>query len=173
MIEWGHLMTDDKQTGQLDYLENKILELLNENTVYYDEISLLFTRMQKDCKVLSSLYKTELNFNDEILNLNVYTFEDGLNLVSFLRQNLNKFRSRENDTISNEIRQLYELIQKTTNEQDSLQLRSNSLLACASTSCKHLTDKMNPLIRPLMESIRLEGEIYSDAYWDLFVHYLL
>ncbi len=157
MIEWGNLMVDNQTEQHKRLLANKILELLNENTVYYDEISMLFTRMQKECKTLTATYRNQLNFSDDILNLTVYTFEDALNLVEFLKQNMKKFNSTEYDTILSCIQQLNDLIQKTSNEQDSLQLRSNSLLACASISCKNLPDKMNPLLRPLMESIRLEG----------------
>ena len=172
MIEWGKLihantnrLTNGNQivpTHEIsDQLKEKVLTSLDENTIYFDEIAILFTRLQKDCRsLINILYKFDAINMSAYSNLSVFTFEDVSNVCSLAKlllndpnQNIQKKLKLELQTL---ITNLVDLNQQTSQEQESLQIRSSSSLAAASIAIKCLTQRMNPLIRPLMDSIRFE-----------------
>jgi hypothetical protein len=76
----------------------------------------------------------------------VFTLEEAQNFVNFLHSNQTCYPNNILQIVNEQVQQLNEIIQKTVNEQDQLQLRSSTSLASASISTKNLTEKMN---RPL------------------------
>jgi len=162
MIEWGRLIKHTDQQGITENLKEKVLASLDENTIYFDEIAILFTRLQKDCRTLINII---LKFDPQNLSpyagLSVFTFEDVTNVCTFAKLLLNQPNQRIQTKLKVELQALVanlaDLNQQTSNEQENLQIRSSSSLAAASIAIKCLTQRMNPLIRPLMDSIRFES----------------
>ncbi len=161
MIEWGKLIKTTDQHGITEKLKEKVLTSLDENTIYFDEIAILFTRLQKDCRTLINII---LKFDTQNLSpyagLSVFTFEDVTNVCAFAKLLLNQPNQRIQTKLKLELQtlvtNLVDLNQQTSNEQENLQIRSSSSLAAASIAIKCITQRMNPLIRPLMDSIRFE-----------------
>lgn len=171
MIEWGKLIqsthknqengNESHQNQISDQLKEKILMSLDENTIYFDEIAILFTRLQKDCRTLINiLSKFDSKNMISYSGLAVFTFEDVANVCGLAKlllndpnQNIQKKLKIELQTL---VANLADLNQQTSNEQENLQIRSSSSLAAASIAVNCLTQRMNPLIRPLMDSIRFE-----------------
>ena len=163
MTEWGSVIDSSSIPHLSNHLVAKIINFLDETTLYYDEIASSFTRIQKECKHLITLCQQYINRVPQLqaqaaslFTLNVFTLEEAQNLVNFLKTNQTCFPVNIVSVVNDQIQQLSELIQRTMNEQEQLQLRSSTSLASASISTKQLTEKMNPLIRPLVECIRLE-----------------
>lgn len=172
MIEWGQLVPNETPVNVSPSLLKKIFECLDDANLYFDEIAVLFTRMQKDCKSLAqglkSGYEKRLKTrcpvllseaDIELVAKNIFTLEDAQALVAALKSHkmlmVNAAGSNVEE-VNNCIHNLSELISRTANEQETLRLRSSSSLASASIALRSLTEKMNPLIRPLIDSIRAE-----------------
>ena len=173
MIEWGIVLKKTNTTNVIDLLSSKlstkiISSLDDENTIVFDEIAMLFTRLQKDCRTLINSYSPRLSkFNvnlSDFAKLNVYTFEDINNITSLIQthylgnpnysvSSLEKFNADLKLFVSN----LLELNQQATQEQDSLAMRSAFSLASAAVELNFLSERMNPLIRPLVDCIRFES----------------
>jgi hypothetical protein len=158
MIEWGNLnkLTDSVISTQLT---DKVLASLDENTIYFDEIAILFTRLQKECRnLINILYKFDAKSFETFATLSVFTFEDVTQVCNLVKaiiedpsKNIPKKLKPEIQVI---VSNLIDLNQQTSSEQESLQIRSSSALAAASIAMKCICQRMNPLIRPLMDSIR-------------------
>jgi TATA-binding protein-associated factor len=187
MIEWGSLISSTQASIQQDQMDNhnssvnnliqtklggKIVSCLDdENTIYFDEIALLFTRLQKECRCLINNYSNFLaKFNislSDYLAMNVFTFEDINSLTNLVQQKfINNLNEKEQLATSNlknlfadlklSTSNLIELNQQTSQEQESLAMRSSFTLASASIQVNYLCERMNPLIRPLVDCIRFE-----------------
>ena len=173
MIEWGIILKKTNSPSVRDLISNKLATKIiscldDENTIVFDEIALLFTRLQKECRTLLSSYSPKLGkFKIDInkySELNVYTFEDINNITSLIQtqylnnpnyaiSSLEKFNSELKLFVSN----LIELNQQATQEQDTLSMRSSFSLASAAIELNFLSEKMTPLIRPLVDCIRSES----------------
>lgn len=153
-------------------LSTKITTCLDdENTIYFDEIAILFTRLQKEIRFLMSNYQKYLNTNlgislNEYANKSVFTFDDITSLTSVVQERLNasvlattqqkhdvKLIAELKLLISN----LIELNKQAFQEQEQLQIRSLFALASACIQLSTQCERMNPLIRPLIECIRFES----------------
>ena len=173
MIEWGVILKRNNATNVSELISSKLAPKIvscldDENTIVFDEIALLFTRLQKECRSLlgtytSKLIKFKVDLN-EYSKLSVFTFEDinsianliqsqYLNNPSYSSSSLEKFNADLRLLVSN----LLELNQQATQEQDSLSMRSSFSLASAAIELNFLGERMNPLIRPLVDCIRFES----------------
>jgi len=173
MIEWGKILKTNDTTNVSDLIRSKLATKIitcldDENTIVFDEIALLFTRLQKECRSLLAAYAPKLNkFKidlNEFLQLNVYTFEDINNITNLIQtQYLNNpnYSSSSLEKFNTDLRilvnNLVELNQQATQEQDVLSMRSCFSLASAAIELNFLSEKMNPLIRPLVDCIRFES----------------
>jgi hypothetical protein len=173
MIEWGKILKTNDTTNVSDLIRSKLATKIitcldDENTIVFDEIALLFTRLQKECRSLLATYAPKLNkFKidlNEFLQLNVYTFEDINNITNLIQtQYLNNpnYSSASLEKLNADLRilvnNLVELNQQATQEQDMLSMRSCFSLASAAIELNFLSEKMNPLIRPLVDCIRFES----------------
>lgn len=150
-------------------LSNKIINCLdNENTIYFDEIAVLFTRLQKEIRFLLTNFHKYLSVNlglniQDFISKNVFTFDDITSLTNLIQEKLNSSNcpSQKQDLkIISEIKllisNLIELNKQAFQEQEQLQIRSLSALASACIQLNTLCEKMNPMIRPLIECIRFE-----------------
>ena len=164
MMEWGSVIVDESGPQLLlTKLITKKVQFLEEMTLYYDEIASSFTRIQKECKNLINLCQQYINRVPQLqqqansfFSLKVFTPEEAQNFLNFLQTSQPFYPTNILMILNEQIQQLNEIIRKTNNKQEQLQLRSSTSLASASISTKHLTEKMNPQIQPLVQCIRLE-----------------
>ena len=149
-----------------------IASLDDENTIYFDEIAHMFTRLQKEVRFLLTNYQRSL-INTLGLNLaemstrNVFTFEDITSFVDKAQEKLAlpnvqillEGKNHEAKMLA-EIRllvsNLAESNKQASGEQEQLQLRSLFALSSACIRMGTLCERMNPMIRPLIECIRFE-----------------
>lgn len=97
MIEWGKLITsqENPELNGKPYeialpLKEKVLSSLEENTLIFDEIAILFTRLQKDCRTLINiLSKFDSKNMSSYSTFNVFTFEDVSNVCTLAKLILN------------------------------------------------------------------------------------
>ncbi|CAF0748348.1 unnamed protein product [Brachionus calyciflorus] len=151
-------------------LSNSIINCLDsENTIYFDEIAILFTRLQKEIRFLLTNFQKYLTVNlglqlQEYVSKNVFCFDDITNLTSLIQERLNSSNcpstNKQELKIIADIKllvsNLIELNKQASQEQEQLQIRSLSMLASACIQLNTLCEKMNPMIRPLIECIRFE-----------------
>jgi TATA-binding protein-associated factor len=122
---------------------------------------------------------------NEYAAMSVYTFENVNALVSLIDErilslgdgrvsggliSISKKLAEDTQTL---VCSLRELVESSSNEQDTLQIRSSASMACACVAGGSLCDKMNPMIRPLMESIRRELNIDLQTLSSLYLAHLL
>lgn len=196
---WWSLSLITKSPSAFEQLVKRLLDCLDDNTtIYYDEIALSFTRLQKECKYLvqeahnfglfaskqqppppaiiqqQHLAEQEQLENSQFVSLaqlSVYTFEDASNLIQLVRTRLDAriafpsvdpvVSKRLTKKVAEDMRvlicNLSDLCKQTSQDQDQLQMRSSSALASATIALGTLPEKMNPLVRPLIDCIRMES----------------
>ena len=163
-----------KNTNTLELIQNslsnKIINCLDsENTIYFDEIAVLFTRLQKEIRFLLTNFHRYLSTSLDVsiqdyLNKNVFTFDDITSLTGLIQERLNlsngtstqKQDLKSISEIKLLVSNLVELNKQAYQEQEQLQIRSLSGLSSACIQLNTLCEKMNPMIRPLIECIRFE-----------------
>ena len=160
-------------------LGERIVKCLDdENTIYFDEIAFMFTRLQKDTRAMLNAYHESffkpylgLNLEQTHMSKSVFTFEDVSALAQQLSEKLAGFeaaatalslaKKKELAKCTVEFKSallnLTELNKQGLVEQEQLQMRSLFALASSSIDLGCLCERMNPLIRPLIECIRFEA----------------
>ncbi|GBL97094.1 TATA-binding protein-associated factor 172, partial [Araneus ventricosus] len=147
-------------------VKEKCLECLNE-TLYYDEIGVAFTRLQQECKdfiALANHYSVPLDLSFQTGA--VFTFEQIIHLTSMASAAFSsvKLRPKILETLEERRKSLLRSATQTSNDQTSLTVMVQASIAGALVSLKHLPEKLNPIIRPLMDSIkREENELLQRA----------
>ncbi|GIY86061.1 TATA-binding protein-associated factor 172 [Caerostris darwini] len=147
-------------------VKEKCLECLNE-TIYFDEIASAFTRLQQDCKDFISVSKhysvpLDLSFQTGI----VYTFEQIIHLATIASTAFIsvKLKPKILETLEDRRKSLLRSANQASSDQASLTVMVQSAIAGALVSLKYLPEKLNPIIRPLMDSIkREENELLQQA----------
>lgn len=154
-----------------------VKSLEDENTIYFDEIAHMFTRLQKETKTILSVYHEKLiktylalNLEQSYMAKSIFTFEDINALTSQLSERISLFeqggmsgasKSKELQRLVQEFKlgltNLIDLNRQTSQEQEQLQIRSLFALACCSIDLNCLTERVTPMIRPLIECIRFES----------------
>ncbi|KAG1688012.1 TATA-binding protein-associated factor 172 [Nymphon striatum] len=115
-------------------VKTRLLETLSES-LYYDEIAVSFTSCQQECtNFMSTLKHYQLPLDQVFQCGSVLTLDQALNLCQSISLNLIL-------GIKNK-QKLKEVVQAAT--------------ASALTYLKYVTEKLNPIIRPIMESIKKE-----------------
>ncbi|GFO18592.1 TATA-binding protein-associated factor 172-like [Plakobranchus ocellatus] len=136
---------------------SQLLACLGE-LVYYDEIAVSFTRMQNDCQdFLASLRQEGVNLDTLYPSRQLLTLESALALtttsyrsirVNLKPQVLAKFDER--------VKQLHTSVQQTFQDQQMYSVRVLCSLAMAVVAMDALPEKLNPVVRPLMDVIKKE-----------------
>ncbi|KAF8793895.1 TATA-binding protein-associated factor 172 like protein [Argiope bruennichi] len=146
--------------------KEKCLECLNE-TLYYDEIGTAFTRLQQECKdfiALANHYSAPLDLSFQTGA--VFTFEQIIHLTSIASRAFSstKLRPKILETLEDRRKSLLRTATQTSNDSASLTIMVQASIAGALVSLKHLPEKLNPIIRPLMDSIKREdNELLQSA----------
>ncbi|RWS05521.1 TATA-binding protein-associated factor 172-like protein [Dinothrombium tinctorium] len=143
-------------------LINKCMDCLQDNA-FYDEISSSFTRLQYDARdFISSLKQHKIPVDENVYKIGaVYTFQQISNLVttdysSSIESSKVKLKAKLLENLEEKRKNLTRVNEETLNLQSSLSTTVLSSVACALVSWNFLPEKLNPVVRPLMDSIKRE-----------------
>ena len=138
-------------------VKSQLLASLGE-LIYFDEIAFSFTHMQTDCQgFLASLKQHNLDLDSAYPPGQLLTLESALGLVTSTYQSVrpslrpqvvNKFDERQ--------KQLLNTVQQTSYDQQMYSVRVLCSLAMAVVALDALPEKLNPVVRPLMDVIKKE-----------------
>lgn len=139
-------------------LQNKLKTSLAEQ-VYYDEVASLFTRLLQESRdFLASLKQYKVPIND-FDNCSVLTLDQIRLLATTLTINLKEkyfIKGKTGDLLEERRKSLFSSYSTTNNEQTNLNICTQAALAGAVVRLHSLPEKLNPVVKPLMESVKRE-----------------
>uniref|UniRef100_A0A3Q2YQE6 B-TFIID TATA-box binding protein associated factor 1 n=1 Tax=Hippocampus comes TaxID=109280 RepID=A0A3Q2YQE6_HIPCM len=173
LCEWAALQKDCQMVSST--VQPRLLAILSEQ-LYYDEIAIPFTRMQNECKQLIALLsEAHIDIQDR-LNCSVFTIDQANELLTTVftesTAGLN-IKTKPWQVLDNKRQQAQATVMETSHEWQLLHLRVHMFTACAVINLQVLPDKLNPLVRPLMESIKREENMLIQGYAASFIAKLL
>ncbi|XP_008278401.1 TATA-binding protein-associated factor 172 [Stegastes partitus] len=173
LCEWAALQKDCQLVSSM--VQPRLLAILSEQ-LYYDEIAIPFTRMQNECKQLIALLAdANIDLQDR-LNCSVFTIDQANELVTTIftesTAGLN-VKSKQGQVLDSKRQQAQATVMETSAEWQQLHLRVHMFTACAVINLQVLPDKLNPLVRPLMEAIKREENTLIQGYAASFIAKLL
>uniref|UniRef100_W4VRR5 Putative chromatin remodeling complex wstf-iswi small subunit n=1 Tax=Corethrella appendiculata TaxID=1370023 RepID=W4VRR5_9DIPT len=139
-------------------LQEKLKSCLNEY-IYYDEVALLFTRLHQESRDFIATLKQYKVPITEFDNYKILTLEQINQLCTQMTENLRaryQLKPKIADKLEERRKSLQSAHLNTSNEQTVLNISTQSCLAGAMVSLKCLPEKLNPIVKPLMESIKRE-----------------
>ncbi|XP_052070007.1 TATA-binding protein-associated factor 172-like [Mytilus californianus] len=138
----------------------KLMECLCES-LYYDEIAVSFTHMQSDCKdFISALKQQGVDLDVYYPPGNILTVEQASALTTSVYEEIrSNLRPKVHQTFEDRRKQLQKMVEQTTKELQTLTLRVQCSLSKAVVELNNLPEKMNPVVRPLMECMKKEENI--------------
>ncbi|XP_050311061.1 TATA-binding protein-associated factor 172 isoform X6 [Anthonomus grandis grandis] len=135
------------------------LHQCQDELIYFDEIAHGFTRLAQETRdFLATLnhYKVPLEYNEEPLTLPLI---ERLTGPSTERVLLNaKMKAKMLESLQDRRRSIQSAALSTGTEQRCLTISTKAALSGAIVTFKALPDKLNPVIKPLMDSIKYEPE---------------
>ncbi|KXJ74274.1 hypothetical protein RP20_CCG014039 [Aedes albopictus] len=139
-------------------LQERLKVCLNEY-VYYDEVGILFTRLLQESRdYLATLKQHKIQFV-EFENLKVLSLDQIFQLCTVMSENMKTkygLKSKIAEMLEERRRGLFNAHAGTSLEQSNLHISTQASLSGAVVSLKCLPDKLNPVVKPLMESIKRE-----------------
>uniref|UniRef100_A0AAZ3Q854 BTAF1 RNA polymerase II, B-TFIID transcription factor-associated n=1 Tax=Oncorhynchus tshawytscha TaxID=74940 RepID=A0AAZ3Q854_ONCTS len=156
-------------------VQPRLLAILSEQ-LYYDEIAIPFTRMQNECKQLIALLAdAQIDVRDR-LNCSVFTIDQANELVTtiFAESTVGlDTKSKQFHPLDSKRQQAQSTVGETSVEWQQLHLRVHMFTACAVVNLQALPDKLNPVVRPLMEAAKREENTLVQGYAASFIAKLL
>ncbi|KAM6916245.1 TATA-binding protein-associated factor 172 [Xenentodon cancila] len=173
LCEWAAQQKDCPVVSSM--VQPRLLAILTEQ-LYYDEIAIPFTRMQNECKqLLALLADSQIDLQDRF-NCSVFTIDQANELVTTIftesTASLNA-KSKQWQALDGKRQQAQSTVMETNTEWQQLHLRVHMFTACAVINLQVLPDKLNPLVRPLMEAIKREENTLIQGYAASFIAKLL
>ncbi|XP_072281164.1 TATA-binding protein-associated factor 172 isoform X2 [Pyxicephalus adspersus] len=171
--EWAALQKECRTVSLA--VQPRLLAILSEH-LYYDEIAIPFTRMQNECKqLISSLADANIDIRSRV-NCSVFTIDQANDLVTsvfneataVLQGNPKAFQ-----VLDAKRQQVQMTVMETNQEWQVLQLRVHMFAACSIVNLMQLPDKLNPIIKPLMEAVKKEENTAVQSYAALCIAKLL
>ncbi|EDS39763.1 TATA-binding protein-associated factor 172 [Culex quinquefasciatus] len=139
-------------------LQDRLKVCLNDY-VYYDEVAILFTRLLQESRdYLATLKQHKIQFT-ELENLKVLSLDQIFQLCTVLSENLKTrygLKTKIAEMLDERRRGLFNSHASTSLEQNMLHISTQASLAGAVVSLHCLPEKLNPVVKPLMESIKRE-----------------
>uniref|UniRef100_A0A8C1YMR4 BTAF1 RNA polymerase II, B-TFIID transcription factor-associated n=1 Tax=Cyprinus carpio TaxID=7962 RepID=A0A8C1YMR4_CYPCA len=164
ICEWAGLQKECELLSSV--VQPRLLVVLSEQ-LYYDEIAIPFTRMQNECKQLIALLADANIDVRERINSTVFTIDQANELVTTIfsecTSSLN-LKSRQFQLLDSKRLQARSTVSETSTDWQQLQLRVHTFAACAVVGLAMLPDKLNPVVRPLMEAARREENMLVQGY---------
>uniref|UniRef100_A0A3Q3JAF2 BTAF1 RNA polymerase II, B-TFIID transcription factor-associated n=1 Tax=Monopterus albus TaxID=43700 RepID=A0A3Q3JAF2_MONAL len=173
LCEWAALQEDCQVVSSM--VQPRLLAILSEQ-LYYDEIAIPFTRMQNECKQLIALLaEAHIDLQDR-LNCSVFTIDQANELVTTIftesTAGLN-VKSKQWQALDSKQHQAQASVMETNTEWQQLHLRVHMFTACSVINLQVLPDKLNPIVRPLMEAIKRDENTLIQGYAASFIAKLL
>ncbi|XP_062852263.1 TATA-binding protein-associated factor 172 [Trichomycterus rosablanca] len=164
LCEWASLQKECEVVSSV--VQPRLLAILSEH-LYYDEIAIPFTRMQNECKQLIALLADAHIDVREKLDCSVFTIDQAHELVTTIfseaTSSLN-LKSRQLQPLDSKRQQTSSTVAETSAEWQQLHLRVHTYAACAVVALAALPEKLNPVVRPLMEAVKKEENVLVQGY---------
>ncbi|XP_055685531.1 TATA-binding protein-associated factor 172 [Lutzomyia longipalpis] len=141
-----------------EMVREKLKACLNE-CIYYDEVGILFTRLLQDSRDFLATLKQYKVPVVEYDGLKVLTLEQIHALATTLTENLQQNRGlkpKVAEMLENRRKALQASCVQTSTEQNTFNLTTQAALAGAVVCLNCLPERLNPVIKPLMESLKRE-----------------
>ncbi|KAH8311233.1 hypothetical protein KR044_005137, partial [Drosophila immigrans] len=138
-------------------LQEKLHQCMSES-FYYDELAMSLTRLlQEALDFIATLKQNKIPIND-FNNAKVLTLEQIDAVATTLSENLRShaLKPKVLDMLLERRRSLQASYQQTTGEQFAYHVSAQAAMAGAICALHCLPDKLNPVVKPLMESIKRE-----------------
>ncbi|CAH0564280.1 unnamed protein product [Brassicogethes aeneus] len=140
-------------------LKNRLNQCLNE-CVYFDEIAVSFTRLAQETRDFVATmkhYKVPITIeNDSVLTLQNIQELTGTNtqntLVKF------KLKAKVLDSLEDRRKSIQNSVSQTSSDQLRLSICTLAALSGAVVMFKCLPEKLTPMVKPLMDSVRRETD---------------
>ncbi|KAJ8250406.1 hypothetical protein COCON_G00223280 [Conger conger] len=173
LCEWAALQ---EECGLVSAgVQPRLLAILSEQ-LYYDEIAIPFTRMQNECKQLMALLAdAQIDLRDRV-SCSVFTIDQANELVTTVFSECTGalgVKSRHWQPLDSKRQQVLATVGETGQEWQLLHQRVHMFAACAIVNLHTLPDKLNPVIRPLMEAVKKEENTLVQGYAASFTARLL
>lgn len=139
-------------------LQERLTVMLSEY-IYYDEIATMVTRLlQEASDFLASLkqYKVHLTQYDGIKMLTLDQIKEVCTTATDDLKLKYQLKTKVANLLEERRKSLFSSYSQTSIEQTHLNISTQSALACAVARLKCLPEKLNPVVKPLMESIKRE-----------------
>ncbi|XP_029465800.1 TATA-binding protein-associated factor 172 [Rhinatrema bivittatum] len=173
ICEWAALQKECKSVARV--VQPRLLAVLSEH-LYYDEIAIPFTRMQNECKqLISSLTDAHIDIANRI-SCNVFTIDQANELVTAVFNDATSAVSLNPKLLQHldsKRQQVQMTVTETNQEWQILQQRVHTFAACAIVNLQQLPDKLNPIIKPLMEAVKREENTLVQNFAALCIAKLL
>ncbi|XP_043911576.1 TATA-binding protein-associated factor 172 [Protopterus annectens] len=147
-------------------VQPRLLSILSEH-LYYDEIAIPFTRMQNECKQFITLLKdAQIDLQNRI-NCSVFTIDQALELVTVVYSeatSTSNLSSKVLQQLESKRQQVQMTVTETNQEWQVLHLRVHTFAACAIVNLQFLPEKLNPVIKPLMDAAKREENTLLQNY---------
>ncbi|KAK6642823.1 hypothetical protein RUM43_004325 [Polyplax serrata] len=150
LIEWAKLQREPNAPQDLIL---RLHECLNEN-IYFDEIGFTFTRLiqeTKDYVFTLKYYQVEV---DESFMAPVLSLDQILQLTK--SQTSGKVSKKVFETLEERRKNIFAAATQLLSDQSVLNITCQAALGGAVAELKAVSGKLNPIIKPLMESIKKE-----------------
>uniref|UniRef100_A0A8B9GYI2 B-TFIID TATA-box binding protein associated factor 1 n=1 Tax=Astyanax mexicanus TaxID=7994 RepID=A0A8B9GYI2_ASTMX len=164
LCEWAFVQKECEIVSSV--VQPRLLAILSEQ-LYYDEIAIPFTRMQNECKQLISLLADAHIDVRERINSSVFTIDQANELVTTIFSDATaslNLKSRQFQPLDSKRQQTCSTVVETNTEWQQLHLRVHTFTACAVVSLAALPEKLNPVVRPLMEAVKKEENTLVQGY---------
>lgn len=157
IAEWAER---DRETPTCpEGLKKRLHACLNER-VYFDEIALSFTRLTQETRdFMATLKHYKVPVNTE--NDSVFTLERIQELTGQSTQDALvkiKIKSKVQESLEERRRSIQSTVIQTSNDQLVLSVSTLAALAGAAVMFRALPEKLTPLAKPLMESVKREND---------------
>ncbi|KAF4791370.1 TATA-binding protein-associated factor 172 isoform X1 [Turdus rufiventris] len=164
ICEWAALQKEC--TTVAICVQPRLLGVLSEH-LYYDEIAVPFTRMQNECKQLISLLAdAHIDIGNRV-NCSVFTIDQANELVTSVFNEVTSsftLNPKVLQQLDSKRQQVQMTVTETNQEWQVLHLRVHTFAACAVVNLQQLPEKLNPVIKPLMEAIKKEENTLVQNY---------
>ncbi|XP_055637226.1 TATA-binding protein-associated factor 172 [Toxorhynchites rutilus septentrionalis] len=139
-------------------LQDRLKACLNEY-VYYDEVAIQFTRLLQESRDYLATLKQHKIQLVEFENLKVLSLDQIYQLSTVMSENLKTkygLKTKVAEMLEERRKGLLGSHTSTSVEQNNLHVSTQASIAGAVVSLHCLPDKLNPVVKPLMESMKRE-----------------
>ncbi|XP_069756550.1 TATA-binding protein-associated factor 172 isoform X2 [Narcine bancroftii] len=162
--EWANLKKDCMVVSSV--VQPRLMGILSEH-LYYDEIAIPFTRMQNECKqLIAALVEANCDVGSSVNN-SVFTIDQANELITTIFNEVTStygLKSTIIQQLDSKRQQVQMTVAETNQEWQTLHLRVHMFSACAVIHLQQLPEKLNPVIKPLMEGVKKEENVLVQNY---------